>query len=207
MFLKYSQCFVLLTLYSPILHHVVKPRGTRKPNAYAYGWKCVDAAMNAVCIAEAMAEQDMLHEAYTLTLDVLVMAATALLVVELGDPDNGMADRVRKSSRKAKTLLKTLGPKNRSAAVCLESLMVSSPFVQHEDETIEDLASLLACIADRLPPASLRKCHLHDQVLDHDSGTVFARLQLFARAQQKNHGLGASVRCRRLCPRARSNQF
>jgi hypothetical protein len=207
MFLKYSQCFVLLTLYSPILHHVVKPRGTRKPNAYAYGWKCVDAAMDAVCIAEAMAEQDMLHEAYTLTIDVLVMAATALLVVELGDPDNGMADRVRKSSRKAKTLLETLGPKNCSAAVCLESLLVSPPFVQHEDETIDDLASLPACIADKLLTASIRKCRSHDQILDHDSGTVFAQLQLFARAQQRYHGLGASVRCKRLCPRPRPNQF
>ena len=108
MFLKCSQCFVHLTLYSPILHHTVKPHGSRKPNAYAYGWKCVDAAIDAICIAEAMAEQNMLSEAYALTVDVLVMAATTLLVVELGDPDNCMADRVRESSRKAENLLRTL---------------------------------------------------------------------------------------------------
>jgi hypothetical protein len=86
MFLRYSQCFVHLTLYSPILHHVVKPRGSRRPNAYAHGWKCVAAAIDAICIAGAMAERDMLSEAYALTVDVLVMAATTLLVVELGDP-------------------------------------------------------------------------------------------------------------------------
>jgi hypothetical protein len=113
MFLKYSQCFVHLTLYSPILHHTVKPHGSRKPNAYAYGWKCVDAAIDAICVAEAMAEQNM------------VMAATTLLVVELGDPDNCMADRVRESSRKAENLLRTLSHQNCSAAGCLESLKVS----------------------------------------------------------------------------------
>ena len=132
MFLKFSQCFVLLTLYSPILHHVVKPRGSRKPNAYAYGWKCVDAAMEAVSIAEIMAEHGILHEAYTLTVDVLAMASTALLVVQLGAPDNGMADRVRESSRKAKTLLEILGRKNCAASVCLESLKVSPPSVQRQ---------------------------------------------------------------------------
>jgi hypothetical protein len=125
MFLKYSQCFVHLTLYSPILHHTVKPHGSRKPNAYAYGWKCVDAAIDAICVAEAMAEQNMLSEAYALTVDVLVMAATTLLVVELGDPDNCMADRVRESSRKAENLLRTLSHQNCSAAGCLESLKVS----------------------------------------------------------------------------------
>lgn len=125
MFLKYSQCFVHLTLYSPIVHHVVKPRGSRKSNAYAHGWKCVDAAIDAICIAEAMAERDMLSEAYALTVDVLVMAAITLLVVELGDPDNCMADHVRESSRKSENLLRALSQQSCSAAGCLESLKVS----------------------------------------------------------------------------------
>jgi hypothetical protein len=55
----------------------------------------VDAAVEAICIAEMMAERDMLNEAYALTVDVLVMAATSLLVVELGAPDDGVSDHVR----------------------------------------------------------------------------------------------------------------
>jgi hypothetical protein len=152
MFLKYSQCFVLLTVYSPILHHVVKPHESRKPNAYAYGWKCVDAAMEAVSIAEAMAERGVLYEAYSLTVDVVVMAATALLVVELGAPDNGMADRVQESSRKAKTLLETLARKNCAAARCLESLKVRLSSVQHQDKTVRGSASMSECTANLQQP-------------------------------------------------------
>jgi hypothetical protein len=142
MFLKYSQCFVLLILYSPVLHHVVKPRGSRKSRAYAYGCKCVDAAIEAVCIAGRLEDQRMLHEAYPLIVDVLVMAATVLLVVELGAPDNSMADRVRESNREAKTLLETLARRNRSAAGSLESLKVSPP-------CREGLVEILSFVADK----------------------------------------------------------
>lgn len=54
----------------------------------------MDAAIQAICIAETMAERDMLNEPYALTVDVLVMAATSLLVVELGAHDDGVIDRV-----------------------------------------------------------------------------------------------------------------
>lgn len=87
----------------------------------------MDAAIEAVCIAETMAEREMFSEAYALTVDVLAMAATSLLVVELGAADDGVADRVRESSQKAKTLLETLSQKSCSAAGCLESLKVSPP--------------------------------------------------------------------------------
>lgn len=108
--------------------------------------------MDAVRIAETMAERGILHEAYSLTVDVLVMAATVLLVVELGAPDNDMADRVRESSRKTKTLLETLGRKNRAASKCLESLKVRLPPVQHEDDTVEGPASVSDCTADPEQP-------------------------------------------------------
>lgn len=124
MFLRYSHCFVQLMLYSPILHHVLEPSRGWKPNAYTYGLKCVDAAIEAVRIAEALDARDVLHEAHALTVDVLVMAAISLLVVELGSPDIGMVDRVRDSSSKAKGLLEVLGRKNCSAAGCLDSLKV-----------------------------------------------------------------------------------
>jgi hypothetical protein len=96
------------------------------PDVYAHGWKCVDAAIEAVCIMETMAERDMFNEAYPLTVDVLVMAATSLLVVELGTQDDVVPDRVRESSRKAKIFLETLSRESFSAAGCLESLKVSS---------------------------------------------------------------------------------
>lgn len=85
----------------------------------------MDAAVEAICIAEIMTERDMFNEAYALTVDVLVMAATSLLVVELGAPDDGVSDCVRESSRKAQTLLEALSQKSCSAAGCLESLKVS----------------------------------------------------------------------------------
>lgn len=85
----------------------------------------MDAAIQAICIAERMAERGMLNEGYALTVDVLVMAATSLLVVELGAHDDGVTDRVRKSSRKARRLLEILSQKSCSAAGCLESLRVS----------------------------------------------------------------------------------
>lgn len=79
-----------------------------------------------------MAERNMLNEAYALTVEVLVMAATSLLVVELGAHADGVIDRVRKSSRKARQLLETLSRESCSAAGCLESLRVSPLCRQNE---------------------------------------------------------------------------
>ena len=111
-------------LYSPFLHHVAKPWEGRSPNAYACGSKCIEAAIQAVRTAEALDIRGMLNEAYPLTVDVLAMAATSLLVVELGAPEDGMADTVRRTSKNAKTLLEGLAQKNNTAAQCLESLTV-----------------------------------------------------------------------------------
>lgn len=126
LFLKYSQCFVLLELYCPFVHHIASPRKPHSPNAYAYGLKCVEAAISAVRTAEVLAERGMLYEAYALTVDVLVMAATTLLVVELGGPLDTMAETVRRTNLSAKSLLESLAHKNWSATKCLESLSVSS---------------------------------------------------------------------------------
>lgn len=87
--------------------------------------RCVEGAIDAVCIAETMSAQGILYEAYPLTIDVLVMAATTLLVVELGAPDDMLAVRAKGSSRKAKELLETLARKNFSACRCLGTLIVS----------------------------------------------------------------------------------
>lgn len=125
LFLRYSKCYVLLTLYCPFIHHVAKTLEDRSPNAYACGSKCIEVAIQAVRTAEALDIRGLLNEAYPLTVDVLAIAATCLLVVELGAPSDITADTVRRTSKNAKTLLQGLALRNSTAAQCLESLAVS----------------------------------------------------------------------------------
>lgn len=113
-------------LYCPFMHHIAKPWQGRSPNAYACGLKCIEASIQAVRTAEALDIRGMLNEAYSLTVDVLAMAATTLLLVELGAPDSGTAETARRTSGKAKALLEGLAQKNSTAAQCLESLTVSA---------------------------------------------------------------------------------
>lgn len=126
MFLSYSHCFVLLTLHCPLLHHILKPWEERNPSVQTAVTRCVEAAMEAVAIAEAMESRGMFREAYALTVDILAMAATSLLVVELGAPGDYMADRARMYSKKANVLLEILARQSCAAARCLESLNVSA---------------------------------------------------------------------------------
>ena len=107
------------------MHHVAKPWQSRSSNAYACRSKCVEAAIKAVRTAEELDRRRMLNEAYALTVDVLAIAATSLLVVELGAPDDDMAETVVRTSKTAKTLLEGLAEKNSTTAQCLESLIVS----------------------------------------------------------------------------------
>lgn len=111
-------------MFSPFVHHIAQPQRFNSPNAYAYGSKCVEAAISAVRTAEELDDRMMLDEAYALTIDVLAMAATTLLVVELGSPLDETARVVRTSSATAKALLEKLAPSNAAAAKCLESLKV-----------------------------------------------------------------------------------
>lgn len=67
----------------------------------------------------------MLDEAYAFTVDVLVMAATSLLVVELIPPGDTLAAYAKVSSWKAKALLEKLASQNRTAAQSLDGLAVS----------------------------------------------------------------------------------
>jgi hypothetical protein len=86
--------------------------------------RCVEAAIKAVHVAHAMETQGVLYEACALTVDTVVMAATSLLVVELGARGDALANRAKSSSGKAKALLENLALRNCSAARCLESLSV-----------------------------------------------------------------------------------
>lgn len=109
------------------MHHIANPPWeARKAHAYACGSKCVDFAIQAVRIAQALDARGMLNEAYPLTVDVLAIAATTLLVVELRAPKDVAAEIPRKTSRSAKTLLEGLAQHNNAAARCLESLLVGA---------------------------------------------------------------------------------
>ena len=69
----------------------------------------------------------MLYEAYAFTIDVLVMAATSLLVVDLMPPGDTLAAYAKVSSLKAKVLLEKLALQNCAAARSLDGLAVSIP--------------------------------------------------------------------------------
>lgn len=112
------------------MHHVAKHWETRNPNAYACGSKCVEAAIQTVRTAEALNVRGMFNEAWPLTVDVLAIAATSLLVVELGAPEDDTVETVIGTSRNAKTLLEGLAQKNSTAAQCLESLTVRTDFAR-----------------------------------------------------------------------------
>lgn len=83
------------------------------------------AAIEAVHIAEMMEARDMLYEAYAFTNDVIAMAATSLLVVELMPPGDTLVTHAKSSSWKAKAVLEKLALRSCTAARCLESLLVS----------------------------------------------------------------------------------
>jgi hypothetical protein len=99
-------------LYCPFLHHILKPYEQRSTSANTAALGCLDAAIEAVRLAEVMDAQGILYEAYAFTVD-------------LGTPGDVSVSRVGSSSRKAKVLLESLALKNCAAARCLESLMVS----------------------------------------------------------------------------------
>lgn len=125
LFLRFSHCFILLMLYCPFLHHVTKPWEQRSPSANTAASTCVKAAIEAVHIAEMMEAHGILYEAYAFTIDIIAMAATSLLVVELIPPGDLLASHAKKSSWKAKALLENLALRSCAAARCLDSLLVS----------------------------------------------------------------------------------
>ena len=114
-----------LVLYCPFLHHITKPWEQRSPSANTAASICVKAAIEAVHIAEMMEARDMLYEAYAFTNDVIAMAATSLLVVELMPPGDTLVTHAKSSSWKAKAVLEKLALRSCTAARCLESLLVS----------------------------------------------------------------------------------
>jgi hypothetical protein len=125
LFLGFSYCYVTMLLYCPFLHHILKPCEQRSPSANSAALRCVEAAIETVRLAEVMETQGVLYEAYAFTIDLIAMASTSLLVVELGAPGDLSIARVKSSSKNAKMLLERLALRNCAAARCLESLTVS----------------------------------------------------------------------------------
>ena len=115
-------------LYCPFLHHVTKPWEQRSPSANTAASTCVKAAIETIHIAESMEARGILYEAYAFTIDVIAMAATSLLVVELMPPGDALADHAKRNSWKAYALLETLALRSCAAARYLDSLLVSTIF-------------------------------------------------------------------------------
>lgn len=110
------------------MHHLATSREGWDANSETYATGCIKAALQAVRIAEALSIRGLLHEAYPLTIDVLVMAAISLLVAQLGASpltDDG-THTIEDASRTARALLAGLALKNSTAAQCWESLQVGA---------------------------------------------------------------------------------
>ena len=114
-----------MLLYCPALHHIAKLQGPCNPHTSACATKCVEAAIQAVRTAEALDSQSSFYEAHALTVDVLAMAATALLVAQLRASTGVGEANIQRTSGLARTLLERLAQHNSAASQCLESLTVS----------------------------------------------------------------------------------
>lgn len=93
----------------------------RSLQGYAIGLKAVNAALHAVQIAELLHENLQYHEAYFSTIDVLVFAATALLVVEIGSTDDALVLEAMRAGRAARELLLVLSLQSTTASRCWEA--------------------------------------------------------------------------------------
>jgi hypothetical protein len=156
-----------MVLYSPFIHHMAMPPWeSRKPNAYACGSKCIDAAIQAVRIAYALEAQGMFNEAYALTVDVLAIAATTLLAVESRAPANVSAEVLRKCSRDARTLMVGLALQNNAAARCFESLTVLLNSIARRETFKADMLPSLYMRMSRMlqpsqrPPLAIQTCRI-----------------------------------------------
>jgi len=125
-----------MVLFSPFIHTLTNPPyQAQRANAHSNASKCVDAAIQAVRIAQVLDAQGMLSEGHALSVDPLAIAATTLLAVELRAPEAIAVTAAKKASRGAKTLLEGLARYNNAAAGCLESLLVRATFyvpIEHE---------------------------------------------------------------------------
>lgn len=122
--LAYSHAYAQLLLFSPFVHHLADSTVERGSHEYYFSWKCVQAALQAVKIADLLHKGLHLNEAYFSTVDVLAFAAMTLLVAELGSCDNAILSEALKSGKRAKELLLMLSLQSQTAAECWEALSV-----------------------------------------------------------------------------------
>jgi hypothetical protein len=126
--LCYAQYHAQLLLYTPFVHHLAQPSPIRNSEAYAYGAKCVQAALGAVSVASELQKRYQFNEAYFNAVEVLVYALMVLLIVELGSSDGDFLKDVVVANRDAKELLMNLAIQSTTASECLDALTVCCPF-------------------------------------------------------------------------------
>lgn len=127
LYLAYAYDYAQLLLYSPFAHYLTMPTVEINSPPYTLGLKAVNAALHAIQVAELLHKQLRLDEAYFLTVDVLVIAATTLLVFELGSGrESPWVHEALHASGIAKGLLLEMSLHSQTAAHCWEALAVRS---------------------------------------------------------------------------------
>ncbi|KAF2216648.1 hypothetical protein CERZMDRAFT_93938 [Cercospora zeae-maydis SCOH1-5] len=124
--LAYAYDYAQLLLYSPFVHYLTMPEIDTASQPYLIGVKAVNAAVHAVQVAEFLHHKLQLHEAYFLTIDVLVYAAVVLLVVESGSTDVALVLEAMRAGRAAMELLLVLSLQSDTASQCWKALAVRS---------------------------------------------------------------------------------
>ncbi|KAM3423195.1 hypothetical protein BST61_g645 [Cercospora zeina] len=124
--LAYAYDYAQLLLYSPFVHYLTMPGIDTASQPYLIGVKAVNAAVHAVQVAELLHHKLQFHEAYFLTIDVLVYAAVVLLVVESGSTDVSLVFEAVRAGRAAMELLLVLSLQSNTASQCWKALAVRS---------------------------------------------------------------------------------
>ncbi|GIZ46328.1 hypothetical protein CKM354_000945600 [Cercospora kikuchii] len=124
--LAYAYDYAQLLLYAPFVHYLTMPGIDPCSQPYLIGMKAVNAALHAVQVAELLHHKLQFHEAYFLTIDVLVYAAVVLLVVESGGTEVPLVLEAMRAGRAAMELLLMLSLQTDTASQCWKALAVRS---------------------------------------------------------------------------------
>ncbi|KAK9234438.1 hypothetical protein V1525DRAFT_413084 [Lipomyces kononenkoae] len=124
--LRLWHAMVQIILYRPFLHHLA--RDVQDPkfsiSGYEYGSACVQAAMQAVWLIEALQKNSILHEAYYLVLYILGYAGHILVFFVTSSSQPETVTETTVAALKARDILEFLARYSLSAKASAKSLNV-----------------------------------------------------------------------------------
>lgn len=124
LYVQHTGAYVQLLIDSPFLHHLTALAGNRNNYGSDAGLKSMIAAMDLVDILQQLKSELIDNPIHPRLRRSLILAATALLVVEFGAQDLPCLEQVKKASIEAEVLLKELAKRCNSASSCYQSLAV-----------------------------------------------------------------------------------